>query len=205
MMRPLIVAVAILVAIVGVVAVILKEPVPPAMTGAAPPPATSGAPNDRFVAVADGDFSAVAPLDANGQPADMARYRGKALLVNLWATWCAPCIEELPSLGKLQQALGGDAFQVVTIAFQESDPKKIEPFLAAHGAGNLPALIDVDSTIAKVARVTALPTSLLVGRDGKVKAMLTGDARWTCGKALDAVKAFIADGTVSGERLEDCE
>lgn len=206
MMRPLIVAVAILVAIVGVVAVILKEPVPPAMTGAAPPPpATSGAPNDRFVTVADGDFSQVAPLDASGQPADMARYRGKALLVNLWATWCAPCIEELPSLGKLEQALGGDAFQVVTIAFQESDPKKIEPFLAAHGAGNLPALIDTNSTVAKAAKVTALPTSLLVDRDGKVKAMLTGDARWHCGKALAAVKAFVADGTVSQDALDKCE
>ena len=205
MMRPLIVAVAILVAIVGVVAVILKEPVPPALTGTAPPPATSGAPNDRFVTVADADFSAVAPLDANGQPADMARYRGKALLVNLWATWCAPCIEELPSLGKLQQALGGDAFQVVTIAFQESDPKKIEPFLAAHGAGNLPALIDTNSTVAKAAKVTALPTSLLVDRDGKIKAMLTGDARWHCGKALAAVKAFVADGTVSQDALDKCE
>jgi thiol-disulfide isomerase/thioredoxin len=206
MIRPLIVAAAILVAIVGVVTVVLKEPVPPELTGAAPPPpATSGAPNDRLVAVADGDFSVVAPLDGNGQPADMARYRGKALLVNLWATWCAPCIEELPSLGKLQQALGGDAFQVVTIAFQESDPKKIEPFLAAHGAGNLPALIDVNSTIAKAAKVTALPTSLLVDRDGKVRAMLTGDARWHCGKALAAVKAFVADGTVSQDALDKCE
>jgi thiol-disulfide isomerase/thioredoxin len=202
MMRPLIASVAILVVIVGVVTVILKEPVPPAVTGAVPPPA---APNDRFVAATGGDFSVVAPVDGNGQPVDMAPYRGKALLVNLWATWCAPCIEELPSLGKLQQALGGDTFQVVTIAFQESDPKKIEPFLASHGAGNLPVLIDVNSTIAKVAQVTALPTSLLVDRDGKVRAMLTGDARWHCGKALAAVKAFIADGMVSRDALEKCE
>src|SRR5262245_14497724 len=207
MMRPLITAVTILVVIVGVVAVILKEPTPPAVTGTAPPPtsATTGAPKDRFVAVDGADFAAVAPVDGNGQPADMAPYRGKALLVNLWATWCAPWIEELPSLGKLQQQLGGDKFQVVTIAFQESDPKKIEPFLAAHGAGNLPALIDVNSTVAKVAPVTALPASLLVDRDGKVRAMLTGDARWHCGKALAAVQAFIAAGTVSQEALEACD
>jgi thiol-disulfide isomerase/thioredoxin len=180
-----------------------REPAAPLpLAGTAPPPA---APEERFVTMPATDFGLVAPLDANGHPADMARYRGKALLVNLWATWCAPCIEELPSLGKLQQALGGDAFQVVTIAFQESDPKKIAPFLAAHGAGNLPALIDANSTIAKAAKVTALPTSLLVDRDGKVKAMLTGDARWHCGKALAAVKAFIADGTVSKETLDACE
>jgi thiol-disulfide isomerase/thioredoxin len=161
-------------------------------------------PEGRFVA-ASGEFSAVAPVDGKGQPADMAPYRGKALLVNLWATWCAPCIEELPSLGKLQAALGGENFQVVTIAFQERDPAKVEPFLAAHGAANLPVLVDINSTIQKVAQVTALPTSLLVGRDGKVKAMLTGDARWNCGKALEALKAFVADGTVSKDELGECE
>jgi thiol-disulfide isomerase/thioredoxin len=197
------VALVVLLAIAGLLTAYVIQQGPEA----APPVAgaASGTPEGRFAAVPEADFGVVAPVDGKGQPADMTPYRGKALLVNLWATWCAPCIEELPSLGKLQQQVGGADFQVVTIAFQESDPGKIAPFLAAHGAGNLPALIDVDSTIAKVARVTALPTSLLVGRDGKVKAMLTGDARWTCGKALDAVKAFIADGTVSGAALEDCE
>ena len=135
----------------------------------------------------------------------MAPYKGKALLVNLWATWCAPCIQELPSLGTLQQELGGDAFQVVTIAIDERDPAKIAPFLASHGAGNLPALIDLNRTIDKAAKVVALPTSLLVAPDGRVKAILTGDARWNCGTALAAVKAFVADGTVSGGVLELCE
>ena len=147
----------------------------------------------------------VAPVDGKGQPADMAPYRGKVLLVNLWATWCAPCIKELPSLGMLQQELGGDEFQVVTIAIDERDPTKIEPFLASHGAANLPVLIDRDRTIEKVAKVIALPTSLLVDRDGKVKAMVTGDACWNSGTALAAVKAFIADGTVMTDELETCE
>jgi hypothetical protein len=75
----------------------------------------------------------------------------------------------------------------------------------AHGAGNLPALIDANSTIATAVKVTALPTSLLVDRDGKIRAMLTGDARWHCGKALAAVKAFVADGTVSQDALDKCE
>jgi thiol-disulfide isomerase/thioredoxin len=153
----------------------------------------------------DGDFGLVAPVDGKGQPADMAPYKGKALLVNLWATWCAPCIQELPSLAKLQQELGGDEFQVVTIAIDERDPAKIAPFLAAHGAGNLPILIDLNRTIDKAAKVVALPTTLLVAPDGTVTAMLTGDARWNCGAALAAVKAFIADGTVSTDVLELCE
>jgi thiol-disulfide isomerase/thioredoxin len=204
MKRIPLIATAATLALAGIVgAIVLQRPWEPnpAILG----PAAIQTVSDQFVPVAGADFAAVAPVDGTGQPAGMAPFRGKALLVNLWATWCAPCIEELPSLGKLQQALGGDTFQVVTIAFQESDPKKIAPFLAAHGAGGLPVLIDVNSTIAKVAPVTALPTSLLVDRDGKVKAMLTGDARWHCGKALAAVKAFIADGTVSQEPLDACE
>jgi thiol-disulfide isomerase/thioredoxin len=202
MIRPQLVAIAIVVALIGLVTAILtyKAPAP------APAPAVTGAaPEGRFVALPGADFTVVAPVNGKGQPADMSGYRGKALLVNLWATWCAPCIQELPSLGKLQQDLGGADFQVVTIAIDERDPSKIEPFLAAHGAGNLPTLIDLNRTIDKVTQVSALPTSLLVDRDGKAKAIFTGDARWNCGKALAAVKAFIADGTISQDVLEPCE
>jgi thiol-disulfide isomerase/thioredoxin len=205
MNRILLVAIAAVLVAIGVVGALLYQqelaPAPPVATNA-PVPA---APVNRFVPQPGGDFSSVAPVDGAGQKADMAPYRGKKLLVNLWATWCAPCIEELPSLGELQRELGGADFQVVTLAIDERDPGKIEPFLARHGAGNLPVLIDRDRTIDKVVKVIALPTSLLVERDGTVKAMLTGDARWNCGKALEAVKAFIADGTVMEDELGKCE
>lgn len=174
---------------------------PPASTNAA-----TSAPVDRFVAIDPApEFAAVAPLDSAGKPVDMAVYRGKALLVNLWATWCAPCIRELPSLGKLQAALGGDDFAVLTIALDEPDAAKVAPFLAQHGAANLPALIDTNRTIDKVMAVSALPTSFLVDRDGKVRAVLTGDAEWHCGAAMAAVKGFVADGTVSQEKLGPCK
>ncbi len=84
-------------------------------------------------------------------------------------------------------------------------PRRSSPSSPAHGAANLPVLIDRDRTIEKVAKVIALPTSLLVDRDGKVKAMVTGDACWNSGTALAAVKAFIADGTVMTDELETCE
>ncbi|HJT12700.1 MAG TPA: TlpA disulfide reductase family protein, partial [Dongiaceae bacterium] len=187
----------------GAILVRLFQQPPDSARPAPGTPIEAGAPMSRFVPL-EADFSGVAPVDGTGQPADMTPYRGKALLVNLWATWCAPCIKELPSLGTLQQELGGDAFQVVTIAIDERDPAKIAPFLAKHGATNLPVLIDRDRTIEKVAKVIALPTSLLVDREGKVKAMVTGDACWNSGTALAAVKAFIADGTVMTDQLEAC-
>jgi len=202
MNRILLIAIAAVLAVIGVVGAISiqrpHESVPSAATTA------TGSPVSRFAPI-EGDFALVVPVDGKGQPADMAPYRGKVLLVNLWATWCAPCIKELPSLGTLQQELGGDQFEVVTIAIDERDPTKIEPFLAGHGAATLPVLIDRDRTIEKVAQVIALPTSLLVDRDGKVKAMVTGDACWNSGTALAAVKAFIADGTVMTDELMTCE
>ncbi len=208
-MRPLIVAIVIVTAIAGLAGAMLMHPPEapvPATPGPAPQAGTSpDATVGRFVAQPGADFAAVAPLDGQGRPADMSAYRGKRLLVNLWATWCLPCIQELPSLGKLQELLGSDGFQVVTIAIDEREPARIEPFLSQHGAGNLPAFIDTNRTVDKVAKVTALPTSLLVDSDGKVKAMLTGDARWHCGKGLETVQAFAADGTVSEDELEACE
>ena len=199
MNRILLIAIAAVLAVIGVVwAISVQQPQEPTAATATKSPVS------RFAPI-EGDFTVVAPVDGNGQPADMAPYRGKVLLVNLWATWCAPCIKELPSLGALQQELGGEQFQVVTIAIDERDPTKIEPFLAQHGATNLPVLIDRDRTIEKVAKIIALPTSLLVDRDGKVKAMVTGDACWNSGAALAAVKAFIADGTVMTDELKTCE
>ena len=201
MNRILMIAIAAVLAVIGVVgALTLQRPQQPEPAATA---AATKSPVSRFVPT-EGDFTVAVPVDGKGQPADMAPYRGKALLVNLWATWCAPCIKELPSLGALQQELGGDEFQVVTIAIDERDPAKIEPFLAQHG-GNLPVLIDRDRTLDKVVQIIALPTSLLVDRDGKAKAMVTGDACWDSGTALEAVKAFIADGTVMTDELEPCE
>jgi thiol-disulfide isomerase/thioredoxin len=201
MNRVLMIAIAAVLAVIGVVwAITSQQPEPPTPTAAT----ATQSPVSRFAPI-EGDFTVVAPVDGKGQPADMAPYRGKVLLVNLWATWCAPCIKELPSLGALQRELGGDAFQVVTIAIDERDPSKIEPFLAGHGAANLPVLIDRDRTIEEVAQVIALPTSLLVDPEGKVKAMVTGDACWNNGTALAAVKAFIADGTVMTDELKTCE
>ena len=169
-------------------------------------PAAGGAMVDQFTILEPaGDFALVAPLQPDGKAADMAVYRGKALLVNFWATWCGPCIQELPALGKLQAMLGGADFAVVTIALDEPDPAKVAPFLAAHGAAGLPALVDGDRSINKVMAVSALPTSLLVDKAGKVRAVLTGDAHWNCGAALEAVKAFIGDGTVSMDKLDRCQ
>ena len=201
----LIAALAVVLVVAGGAAMFLLRAGPEPAAPIAPAAPTTGAPTDHFVAADPGlDFAAMAPLDPAGKPADRAAYRGKALLVNLWATWCAPCIKELPSLAELEKTMGGADFAVVTIALDEPDAAKVAPFLAQHGAANLPALIDTNRSIDKVMPVSALPTSLLVDKEGKVRAVFTGDAEWHCGAALAAVQAFVADGTVSRDKLVPC-
>jgi thiol-disulfide isomerase/thioredoxin len=200
----LIAALVIVLLVAGGAAMFLLREGPKPVAPAATERATAHAVVHHFVPVQlEPDFAAIAPLDSAGKPVDMTAYRGKALLVNLWATWCAPCIKELPALAELEKSLGGADFAVVTIALDEPDAAKVPPFLAQHGPG-LPALIDTNRTIDKVMRVAALPTSLLVDKEGKVRAVLIGDAEWHCGAALAVVKAFIADGTVSQDKLEPC-
>lgn len=200
----LIAALVIVLLVAGGATLFLLREAPKPMAPAAPAGPTASTVVDHFVPVQPvPDFAAIAPLDSTGKPVDMTAYRGKALLVNLWATWCAPCIKELPALAELEKTLGGADFAVVTIALDEPDAAKVPPFLAQHGPG-LPALIDTNRTIDKVMRVAALPTSFLVDKEGKVRAVLTGDAEWHCGAALAVVKAFIADGTVSRDKLEPC-
>ncbi len=143
-------------------------------------------------------------VDGTGAPADLGPYRGKALLVNAWATWCAPCVAELPSLARLEEKLRGRDFAVLPIAIDERDPAKVAEFLERHRI-DLPALIDLKRGLDSVARVTALPTSLLVDRDGLVRAVFVGDTRWDCGKPLQAIEAFVASGAISREVLEPCE
>lgn len=208
--RALLAALAAVISIAAVAGALLLRPelLPTAPQATAPAPAAldSGAPVVGFAILDPApDIAALMPLDPAGRPADMGPFRGKALLVNFWATWCAPCIQELPALARLQAMLGGPDFAVVTIALDEPEPARAAAFLAEHGAGSLPALIDGNRTVDNVLPITALPTSLLVDKSGKVRAAFTGDATWDCGTALAAVQAFVAEGIVTQGELRACE
>lgn len=184
----------------------LLRPLEQAPVAPAPVPAQTSQP------AATGRFQPLDPavhmlevdlIDGDGGKVDLAPYRGRVLLVNFWATWCPPCVAELPSLAKLQEVRGGEDFAVLPIAIDERDPAKVAAFLARHGI-ELPAIIDVDRSMDSILRISALPTSLLVDQDGMARAMFLGDTRWDCGKPLQAVEDFIATGAVSAETLEPC-
>ncbi|MFG6080688.1 TlpA disulfide reductase family protein [Paracoccus litorisediminis] len=129
--------------------------------------------------------------DPDGGTHSLKDYRGKVVLLNFWATWCAPCREEMPSLDALQAELGGEDFQVVAIAAGHNPPPAIKKFLTEAKVENLPVLLDPRQTLAREMGVMGMPVTVLIDRDGNEIARLIGGADWSS----DAAKALIRQAT----------
>lgn len=129
--------------------------------------------------------------DPDGGTHSLADYRGKVVLLNFWATWCAPCREEMPSLDALQAELGGDDFQVVAIAAGHNPPAAIQKFLTEAKIANLPVRLDPRQGLAREMGVMGMPVTVLIDRDGNEIARLIGGADW----ASEASKTLIRQAT----------
>ncbi|WP_136653076.1 TlpA disulfide reductase family protein [Paracoccus aeridis] len=125
--------------------------------------------------------------DAGGKQVSLADWKGKALLVNFWATWCAPCREEMPSLDALQAQRGGDDFAVLTIASGRNPPPAIRKFMDETGVKNLPVLTDERMALARAMGVMAMPVTILIDAEGNEVARMIGDADWSSPAALSVV------------------
>ncbi|QAX28608.1 TlpA family protein disulfide reductase [Leisingera sp. NJS204] len=139
------------------------------------------------------DVSAAAFELANGAgTASLEDYQGKVVLLNFWATWCAPCRKEMPQLAELQEEFGGEDFEVLTIATGRNSPAGIQKFFDENGISNLPRHQDPKQALAREMAVIGLPITVLLDRDGKEVARLLGDAEWNSDSAKEIVKAMIA-------------
>ncbi|MCZ4352701.1 TlpA disulfide reductase family protein [Roseovarius aestuarii] len=136
-------------------------------------------------------------LTDSGANMTLAEYQGKFLLLNFWATWCAPCRKEMPMLSALQDEFGGDNFQVVTLATGRNPPPAIKAFFGDIGVTNLPLHRDPKQAVAREMGVLGLPISVIVSPDGQEIARMQGDADWSSDSARAMIKALITN-TASG-------
>ncbi len=136
--------------------------------------------------------------DADGNAVTLADWRGQTVLVNFWATWCAPCRAEMPALNALQQELGGADFQVVTIATGRNPLPAIRKFFAEVGLTDLPVLRDPKRALSRDMGVLGLPASIILNAQGQEVARMTGDADWHSGDALMFLRAVIGMGQAGG-------
>jgi thiol-disulfide isomerase/thioredoxin len=133
--------------------------------------------------------------DASGKPLTLDHWRGRTVLLNLWATWCVPCRKEMPALDALEQRLGGPGFEVVAINIDTRDPDKPKAFLKEVGVEKLAYYADPDAKtfqdLKAVGRVFGMPTTLLVDPKGCEIGTIAGPAEWTSDEAVKLVQAAI--------------
>jgi thiol-disulfide isomerase/thioredoxin len=162
---------------------------------------------DRLKPLAKGEVAAVGVSNApkpppviaftgpEGQPMSLSDFKGKTILVNLWATWCVPCREEMPALDKLQAELGGADFQVVAINVDTRNREKPKAWLQDNGIKNLAYHADPEGKLLQVLQksghVVGLPTTFVVDASGCEIALLKGPAEWASPDAVTFMKTAL--------------
>ncbi|MBR0828810.1 TlpA family protein disulfide reductase [Bradyrhizobium manausense] len=133
--------------------------------------------------------------DADGKPRKLSDFRGKTLLVNLWATWCVPCRKEMPALEELQAKMSGPNFEVVAINIDTRDPEKPKNFLKDANLIRLGYFNDqkakVFQDLKAIGRALGMPTSVLVDPQGCEIATIAGPAEWASEDALKLIRAAV--------------
>ena len=122
----------------------------------------------------------------DGSEATLADYAGKPVVLNFWATWCAPCRKEMPHLAELQEAMGED-IAVLTVATGRNPPEAIDRFFSEIGVTSLPKATDPRQEMARAFGVLGLPITVILDAEGREVARLQGDADWSS----DSAKAIL--------------
>jgi thiol-disulfide isomerase/thioredoxin len=130
-------------------------------------------------------------LDGAGSERSLKDWRGKVVLLNLWATWCAPCRKEMPALDRLQASLGSDQFEVVALSIDRTGLEGAKKFLDQINVQSLKLFADPTAKIGSQLKVAGLPATLLLDHDGREIGRLTGPAEWDSEDAKRLIQAAL--------------
>lgn len=187
-------------ALIGVAAVLYitvkasSNPTPEVNTG--PKPIAAGGVMEKFKKE-DGagpapDYAFKGPDD---KPMKIADLKGKVVVMNLWATWCAPCKIEMPTIAKLAASYEGKPVEVVTISIdKDEDVAKARAFIATHAPLKFYSDPEAKLPWAVTPAVTGMPTTIIYGKDGTERGRVSGDADWSSPEARALVDRILAEG-----------
>jgi thiol-disulfide isomerase/thioredoxin len=159
--------------------------------GAADAPPVGGSVQNFTVETAGVPAPATPIEAADGGMATLADYRGRLVVLNFWATWCGPCVRELPSLQRLAESLPENTARVVLISQDRGGFVQIDPFLDRLGIDIADSYVDNRLALSRAAGVTALPTTILIGPDGDELGRLAGHAEWDTPEALALIRHYL--------------
>jgi thiol-disulfide isomerase/thioredoxin len=164
--------------------------------------ATAGAAEPPKFAGISGDFSPIDPpeqiaapnfQDKMGQPVSLDSFKGKVVVLNFWATWCPPCVAEMPALDKLQADMGGKDFTVVAVSTDREGIKKSAPFYRRAGIKNLTLYNDTRGGMLDAFKAKALPVTIVLDREGRMIGRIEGAAQWDSPQAKALIEHYLKE------------
>ena len=132
--------------------------------------------------------------DGDGKPLALSQFRGKVVLLNVWATWCAPCRKEMPALDQLQQKLGGAEFEVIALSIDSGGSAAVRRFYDEMGIRSLAVYVDASMEGTGKLRALGIPTTLLLDREGRERWRKTGPAEWDSPEIVESLRAKLRGG-----------
>ncbi len=129
--------------------------------------------------------------DLSGNTLGLEDFRGQVLLVNYWATWCAPCLRELPALERMEMAVSDAGFRLLAISIDREGADTVVPFLEENGFDRLPAYLDPSGESAAALGVLGMPTTILFDRRGRELGRYIGAAEWDEPEAVALIRHFL--------------
>jgi thiol-disulfide isomerase/thioredoxin len=130
--------------------------------------------------------------DANGNPRRLADYNGDGIVLNLWATWCAPCKQELPSLDALAGKLAGKRIRVLALSSDRGGATVVQAYYREHGIQNLHVLLDPEGQAVQAFKAPGIPTTYIIDRRGLERAYAEGSENWGTDVAMKRVEALVS-------------
>lgn len=131
-------------------------------------------------------------MDATGRVMTLEDFRGRVVVLNLWATWCTPCVAEMPTLDRLQKQVGDDAI-VLALSIDRGGQDAVREFYDRTGVKHLKVFVDPTMRAQSELGLRGLPTTLIIDRQGRERGRLVGPAEWDGAAAVDLVKGAMAE------------
>jgi thiol-disulfide isomerase/thioredoxin len=148
----------------------------------------------NFAAVEPTPAPEIAFLDGDGNARTLEDFRGKVVVLNLWATWCAPCRREMPSLDRLQAEHGGDDLLVLPLSQDRGEAEQqIAAFYDAFELEHLAVFRDPEAAAGRAFRAPGLPTTIVIDREGREVGRVLGHAEWDSAEAVALVQAVMGE------------
>lgn len=139
-------------------------------------------------------IEAVAFSDVNGKPIDFSQYKGKVVMVNMWATWCPPCVRELPAIERLATKFKADEFALLPISIDAGGKQQVQSFLTSLGMANFNSYYDPKQNLGQVFPLDTIPATFILDQNGQLIAFVRSFVDWDDVKVVSLIQDFIDKG-----------